>query len=94
MNVIRGVNKLSPSFAHYCPDCKETVPTSIAYGLENLRKHKGNVVTVCFICERKEKWTNPQEKARLRELIAATGRILYGIIPAPVPSTPFREAKR
>jgi hypothetical protein len=42
---------------------------SIAYGLENVRKNEGDVVTVCFICEHKQRWTDPQTRARLRELI-------------------------
>jgi hypothetical protein len=69
IGMMRSANIVSPPLFHYCPCCNEPVPHAIAYGLENLQKDEGNVVTVCFICEHKQVWTDLQAKARLRELI-------------------------
>jgi hypothetical protein len=71
MNTTETVSTVtSPTFLAHCLCNKLRVPTVIGYGLENLHKDEGDVVTVCFICEHKRIWTGPQAKARLRRLIA------------------------
>jgi hypothetical protein len=64
------------SFKDVCLGCDETVPTSVAYGVKNLQKEEGDVVTVCFIKEHKKVWTGPQAKGQLRALLARSFRFV------------------